>query len=643
MFRTPAPPAVAVTHLFALGALLGLCGLLGAAGAHAQVGAEDGAGTFSAERFRPALDRNGVIDVESGAVLPHLTPDVALWLGYALNPLLIQQSNGGGDPFSPAGALVAHRIGGNLVASLGLLDWIELGLDMPFILFQADDVDALSGQLQAGLPSAVGTGDLRLVPKLRILRSDAQLLDLAVSLGFTLPTGFPADSYLGDGSPTFVPEVHASRLFGPATVAANLGLRLRDRKEFLDLVVDHEVTYRAGFAWRFHETNQLPLTLQGSFNGATPLFAAFQNVNTAPLEVLGGAAYDIGPVQVFGDVGVGVIAGFGTPTARVLAGVRFAPRDNDTDKDGVNDARDGCVNDPEDQDGHDDADGCPDPDNDGDTILDNADGCPLVAEDHDGFKDEDGCADPDNDDDGINDVDDTCPLEPEDRDGFNDTDGCPDPDNDNDGVNDGDDKCPLVAGPVARQGCPVGDKDQDGVTDGDDRCPDVPGTAAFQGCPDTDKDGIGDPDDRCPAEPETLNGIDDQDGCPDKGPSKVVLTREKIEILEKVYFDTGKSTIQVRSFNILNQVASVLKTHREIGRMLVQGHTDAQGSDDTNLALSAARANAVVDYLVAQGVERDRLEGQGFGETRPIEGNSTPKGREANRRVEFSITEFKTP
>ncbi|MDP2340773.1 MAG: OmpA family protein [Deltaproteobacteria bacterium] len=631
------PSLLAVTPL-----LLALAPFsMGAGGARAQAPGE-GAGTFSAERFRPALDTNGLIDVESGKVLGHLSPDAALWLGYALNPLLIQQSDGGGDPFAPAGALVAHRLGGNLVASIGLFDWVQLGLDVPFILFQADDTAALSGQVKAGAPSAIGSGDLRVVPKFRLLRADEQVVDLAVSLGFTAPTGFPADSYLGDGNFTFVPEAHVSRDLGPATIGANLGLRLRERKEFLDLVVDHEISYRAGIAWHFHETNQLPLTLMGSFNGATPLVAAFQNVNTAPLEVLAGAAYDLGPLQVFGDVGVGVVAGFGTPAARVLAGVRFAPRDGDKDNDGVKDSGDRCPEEPEDQDGFDDVDGCPDPDNDQDTVLDGQDKCPNAAEDLDKHDDEDGCPDPDDDGDGVKDVDDACRDVPEDADDFDDTDGCPDPDNDKDGVKDDDDECRDVKGVVERKGCPIPDKDNDTFPDDTDFCPDVPGTAQFIGCPDTDGDGIGDAEDRCPTEPETVNGINDEDGCPDKGASKVVLTKDKIEILEKVFFDTGKAKIQQRSFNLLNQVASILKAHAEITHMLVEGHTDAQGSEHANLRLSGARANAVVEYLVAQGVDRERLESQGFGESRPLEENNTAKGREANRRVEFSITEIKT-
>lgn len=94
-------------------------------------------------------------------------------------------------------------------------------------------------------------------------------------------------------------------------------------------------------------------------------------------------------------------------------------------------------------------------DKDGDGVPDATDRCPNEPEDKDGFEDEDGCPDPDNDLDGVLDVADRCPNEPEDRDGFEDEDGCPDPDNDQDGVLDAADKCPMVAGPVSNGGCPI--------------------------------------------------------------------------------------------------------------------------------------------------------------------------------------------
>jgi outer membrane protein OmpA-like peptidoglycan-associated protein len=96
----------------------------------------------------------------------------------------------------------------------------------------------------------------------------------------------------------------------------------------------------------------------------------------------------------------------------------------------------------------------PNADLDHDGIPDRLDRCPNEPEDRDGFEDEDGCPDPDNDKDGIPDTQDKCPNDPEDADGFEDEDGCPDPDNDRDGVPDPNDRCPNQSGPVANQGCP---------------------------------------------------------------------------------------------------------------------------------------------------------------------------------------------
>jgi hypothetical protein len=123
----------------------------------------------------------------------------------------------------------------------------------------------------------------------------------------------------------------------------------------------------------------------------------------------------------------------------------------DTDHDGIPDASDTCPNDPEDLDGVDDGDGCPEAgpaDGDGDGIDDANDACPTDPEDLDGFQDADGCPDPDNDGDTVPDVVDNCPNTPNgdqaDLDGDGMGDAC-DPDDDNDGVSDTTDNCPRVA------------------------------------------------------------------------------------------------------------------------------------------------------------------------------------------------------
>jgi len=109
---------------------------------------------------------------------------------------------------------------------------------------------------------------------------------------------------------------------------------------------------------------------------------------------------------------------------------KVEPKPGDKDGDGITDDKDQCPLDPEDFEGFEDSDGCPDLDNDKDGIEDLADNCMFVPEDVDGFQDSDGCPDYDNDGDGLADINDQCKDKPEDYDGYQDEDGCDDPDND---------------------------------------------------------------------------------------------------------------------------------------------------------------------------------------------------------------------
>ncbi|MEL6545031.1 MAG: OmpA family protein [Myxococcota bacterium] len=314
---------------------------------------------------------------------------------------------------------------------------------------------------------------------------------------------------------------------------------------------------------------------------------------------------------------------------------------NDRDGDGIADDIDQCPDEPEDIDGFEDENGCPDPDNDGDTVLDVDDGCPMVAgdpvnrgcpvedrdgdgipdeadqcpdipEDIDGNEDEDGCPEDENmdqDGDGILDGQDKCPTEPEDMDLFEDEDGCPDVDNDLDTVLDVEDACPIEAGSPANQGCPSSDRDGDGVQDDVDQCPDVPGTKA--------------------------------NGCPRR--VLVVKTDTKIEIKKQINFVSGKADIRGRlSFEILDQVAAVMVSNPKL-RIVIEGHTDDRGSADYNLRLSDDRANSVRDALIERGVGSSRMDAIGYGEAKPISSNRTRQGRAANRRVEFNIVQSDGP
>ncbi len=147
----------------------------------------------------------------------------------------------------------------------------------------------------------------------------------------------------------------------------------------------------------------------------------------------------------------------------------------DADGDGLTDLEDACPA----QAGGRETNGCPvAKDSDGDGLPDDIDRCPLDPEDQDGFQDEDGCPDPDNDGDGIVDKVDACPATP----GPIENRGCPVLDQDGDGVPDAEDKCPAQAGLKERGGCPIVDQDGDGIEDPADKCPDVAGFPP-DGCP----------------------------------------------------------------------------------------------------------------------------------------------------------------
>lgn len=248
-------------------------------------------------------------------------------------------------------------------------------------------------------------------------------------------------------------------------------------------------------------------------------------------------------------------------------------------------------------------------DTDGDGLFDDVDKCPTVAEDKDGFEDQDGCPDPDNDKDGVADANDRCPNEAEEKDGFEDEDGCPDPDNDQDAIVDASDRCPNEP------------EDRDGFQD-DDGCPD----------PDNDQDTVVDLQDKCPSEA----GPPDTGGCPQKY-KLVVVTDQKIELKQTIFFATDKTVILPKSFPLLNEVAQALKDHGTIA-VRIEGHTDSRGNDAYNLRLSQGRASSVRTYLVGRGVPPERMEAIGYGETKPIAANQTRAGRAQNRRVEFFIT-----
>jgi outer membrane protein OmpA-like peptidoglycan-associated protein len=207
-------------------------------------------------------------------------------------------------------------------------------------------------------------------------------------------------------------------------------------------------------------------------------------------------------------------------------------------------------------------------------------------------------------------------------------------DRDGDGVLDKYDSCPGERGD-GDDGCPTNkDSDGDGWNDREDKCPKEYGDGS-RGCPvpDQDNDGIYDSKDECETEPETRNGFKDGDGCPDEAPEEV---KKLTGVIKGITFDSGQATIRKSSRPHLIGVASTLKEYPDI-RLEIVGHTDDQGDREANVELSQARAQAVADFLVAQGIDAGRLSARGVGPDEPIADNKTKAGRAQNRRIEFKV------
>jgi outer membrane protein OmpA-like peptidoglycan-associated protein len=222
-------------------------------------------------------------------------------------------------------------------------------------------------------------------------------------------------------------------------------------------------------------------------------------------------------------------------------------------------------------------------------------------------------------------------------------------DTDGDGIPDDIDACPEVPedhkDPDPMDGCPApADRDGDGIPDQYDKCPDQPedkdGVDDQDGCPedDADQDGIPDAKDACPKEPGQPDPDPKKNGCP----KFIKLEGSTVRVLQQVHFATGSATILPDSFPMLQEIVALLKATPGIKKMRIEGHTDNRGAADMNLDLSKRRAASVKSWLVLHGIEEMRLESEGYGLTKPIQTNDTDAGRQANRRVEFHITEEDT-
>ena len=112
-----------------------------------------------------------------------------------------------------------------------------------------------------------------------------------------------------------------------------------------------------------------------------------------------------------------------------------------------------------------------------------------------------------------------------------------------------------------------------------------------------------------------------------------MLSEGKI-VVNGIKFDVNKATLKAESMGPINEIFNLMQKNPEIN-FSVEGHTDSDGDDVNNQTLSVARGKTVMDKLITMGIASNRLKSTGFGESKPIDNNSSAEGKANNRRVEF--------
>jgi hypothetical protein len=470
-----------------------------ARGASAQTKVEP---SFSIERFQSAPGPRNYLVTRGARTDGEKAWSGGLMLHYGYRPFSVKTcTTPEGESCSEDEAqqirnvrVVENVMTADLLGSFTLIPRFQLGARLPITWVKGQGIKKDGTPDDDGL-SAVGIGDFELEAKGRLYGEVDGLFVLGAAVGVTAPLGSltAKDKYIGDSTPTAILRAIIDGKKGPFSYAANLGGMFRGSADVGKTTLGSEARYSVAAAFQVSPVFRAMLDVFGSTRlSSTP------GGNT--MEVMGAAQAQPLTLPVAFTLGAGtsLVKGVGAPDVRALLGFMYIMESKDDDRDGILNFLDQCPTEPEDKDGYEDGDGCPDKDNDLDSIPDAADKCPMQAEDADGFEDTDGCPDLDNDKDGLADTADQCPMKAETRNNYKDEDGCPDEsDVDNDGVPDATDKCPTEA------------EDTDGFED-TDGCPD----------PDNDKDGVLDDKDECIDEPETMNGFEDEDGCPDESDAK---------------------------------------------------------------------------------------------------------------------------
>ncbi|MBN1944755.1 MAG: hypothetical protein JW797_03720, partial [Bradymonadales bacterium] len=316
---------------------------------------------FDIQQFNPTPSQfTGFFTQPSGRVVEGGRWEIGLLFNYADDPLVLYDYDD-----ERIASLVSAQLTGNVLAAVGIANWLDIGLDVPVILYQTGEEGTLLPAYEA-TEASLGLGDIRVVPRLMLIGPRKPMTDRGVALGLLVDTRIPIgnrDQYQGEGfriEPKLALDLGWSRF----RLGGALGYLIRtDPTEAWNAEVDDSLNWSlaAGF------TLARGLELIPEIHGGAMLLADEIDLEEVPLEAALGLKWFITPsflLQAGG--GAGLIRGVGTPDFRVFLGMSFSPeRKADRDRDGVADEDDVCPDTYGERE-----DGCPDPDRDDDQVCD---------------------------------------------------------------------------------------------------------------------------------------------------------------------------------------------------------------------------------------------------------------------------------
>lgn len=578
---------------------------------------------INVQAWRMPVDAEATLWADDASGAPDGYLEGRMALSYLHDPLVYRYRRGEG-PLRDLN-VVSDVWAANLIAGYSHKN-LRLAVDLPLLLQVAGDA----------VPGGAGLGDVALDLKGVILDREGQgaPLGLAVVARGALPTGTVQGSAVAASGFAWELAGVVDHQLGPVLLVGNLGTRGRPAAALGGTDWRGQAFFRLGAGFSIVEDAGLSADLVGALGYGNPIFAPA----STPMEGLLGGFGRVGRWAVLrGGVGTALTAGVSAPDLRLIAALGYEPpKVRDRDQDGVPDRLDACPDDPEDLDRHRDEDGCPDP----------SASVHIVVEDH------------------LGDAIYTAELSVETE--LGPLEGSGDP---TFTLHPGD--YPLqvrfpryapyqgslpvpTAASMEHRVRLVPEFGEVRVELTGEEGERITGFAQVEGAlSGRISGGVA----RIEADPGLRTVIVRADGYqPISAPvqieagglaelrltlvkAKARVVADRIEILDKVYFDVGKATIRAESHGLLDEVAKVLVDNPRLLKVSVDGHTDDQGSAKVNTRLSQLRADAVRAYLVEKGVEPDRLVAVGFGPGRPLDPARSPEAREKNRRVEFVIVE----